>query len=589
MISSPTATSIYRGADKKQVQEAEIVGRNLTVLSIVLASMATAGAAEKLDRGLVAVQGADGSVFLSWRLLEDDPADIAFKIVRVDGEAAEASRVSLTDEAYRPTCFADKKPSGKACAYELYTCTGQQCSLKPDAVARVVPSDSPKPYFRIPLGGDYDFQKVGVGDLDGDGSLEYLIKQPDFNTDPYQQPGYWKRSTTTYKIEAYRLDGTMMWRYDMGWSIEAGIWYSPWVVYDVDDDGKAEVYCKAGEGDPRDEKGLVQTGPEYLVKLDGRTGRVVAKTPWLSKEGFTDYNYYCRNFLTVAYLDGKTPSLIMQRGTYQIIKTQAMDKDFNKIWYWDSTQEQKKYAGQGSHGLVTADVDRDGRDELVIGAAVLDDAGRGLWSLEMGHPDICYVADINPENPGLEIFYGFESRQKTDGICVVDAATGRKLWANKEPTFHLHGQGMAADVLADHAGMEVLAGERDYPKRWLYSASGELIAFREKESLTPRPLWWDADLQKEVITGKAVQDWDGQAIGPIEGRMIAVMDCLGDYREEAITCVPGELRVYSTTIPTEDRRTCLLQDHQYRMGIVAQTMGYYYPAQLGGPAGKRSQ
>ena len=130
-------------------------------------------------------------------------------------------------------------------------------------------SGSLKPYLGIPLSGDYDFQQVGVGDLDGDGALEYIIKQPNFNTDPYQQPGYWKPSTTTYKIEAYKLDGTMLWRYDMGWSIEAGIWYSPWVVYDVDGDGKAEVYCKGGEGDPRDEKGLVLTGPEYLVKLDG--------------------------------------------------------------------------------------------------------------------------------------------------------------------------------------------------------------------------------------------------------------------------------------------------------------------------------
>ena len=118
------------------------------------------------------------------------------------------------------------------------------------------------------------------------------------------------------------LDGKMLWRHDMGWSIEAGIWYSPWIVYDVDGDGRAEVYCKAGEGDPRDEKGLVQSGPEWLVKLDGLTGKVVAKTNWLSREGFPEYNYYCRNFLTVAYLDGKRPSLIMQRGTYNVIKTQ---------------------------------------------------------------------------------------------------------------------------------------------------------------------------------------------------------------------------------------------------------------------------
>ena len=551
--------------------------RHLIVAMISLMYVTIASGEEKLDRGLVAIQCEDGSVFLSWRLLKDDPPDITFTIHYRDVAAQTSAMARLTGKEYRQTCFIHPKPAPNTCQYDL----GVSNSTRQQGRVYLESSKSPKPYLSIPLGGDYDFQKVGVGDLDGDGALEYLIKQPDFNTDPYQRPGYWKRSTTTYKIEAYRLDGTMMWRDDMGWSIEAGIWYSPWVVYDVDEDGKAEVYCKAGEGDPRDEKGLVQTGPEYLIKLDGVTGRVVARTPWLSREGFPDYNYYCRNFLAVAYLDGKTPSLIMQRGTYNIIKTQALDKDLNKMWYWDSTQEQKKYAGQGSHGLIAADVDHDGRDELVIGAAVLDDSGRGLWTLEMGHPDICYVADIHPENSGLEVFYGFESKQKTDGICVVDAATGRKLWANKEPTSHLHGQGMAADILADHAGMEVLAGERDFPKRWLYSASGELIAFMEKESLTPRPLWWDADPQKEVITGKAIQDWSGPVIQAIEGRVIAVMDCLGDYREEVITCVPGELRVYATSIPTQDRRTCLLQDHQYRMGVAAQTMAYYYPAQIG--------
>ena len=112
----------------------------------------------------------------------------------------------------------------------------------------------------------------------------------------------------------------------------------------------------------------------------------MAKTPWLGREGYPDYNYYCRNFLTVAYLDGKTPSLIMQRGTYNLIKTEALDKDLKRIWYWDSTQEKKKYAAQGSHGLIAADVDNDGRDELVIGAAVLDDTGKGLWTVEIGPP-----------------------------------------------------------------------------------------------------------------------------------------------------------------------------------------------------------
>ena len=164
-----------------------------------------------------------------------------------------------------------------------------------------------RPYVRVKLSGDYDIKRIGVGDLDGDGAYEYVIQQPDFNTDPYQKPGYWKKSTTTYKIEAYRLDGTILWRYDQGWSIEAGTWYAPWVVYDLDGDGKAEVYAKAGEGDPRDETGLVTSGPEYLVKLDGLTGKIVARCDWLSREGFDEYNYYQRNMLGVAYLDGKTP------------------------------------------------------------------------------------------------------------------------------------------------------------------------------------------------------------------------------------------------------------------------------------------
>jgi rhamnogalacturonan endolyase len=539
---------------------------------------------EKLDRGLVALQREDGSVFLSWRLLAEDPEDISFRIDRVPVDNS-----SITDWACltkgqpcRLTNFVDKTPEKdtgkKANIYALYQYGSEK---KPAALTTVVLTGRARAYVSIPLKGNYDFQKVGIGDLDGDGAYEYVIKQPNFNTDPYQRPGYWKRSPTTYKLEAYRLDGTMMWRYDMGWAIEAGIWYSPWIVYDVDGDGKAEVYCKAGEGDPREETGHVKSGPEYLVKIDGETGQVVAKTDWLSRDGFSSYNYYCRNFLTVAYLDGKKPSLIMQRGTYNLIKMQALDKDFKRIWYWESTQEKEKYRSQSAHGLITADVDGDGRDELVIGSAVLDDIGRGLWTSELGHPDACYVADIDPDNPGLEIFYGIEPRRETDAICVLDARTGRKLWAHKEPTRHVHGQGMIGDILADPPGMEVFAGERDLKKRWLYSAKGKLIEFHESGSLSPRAVWWDDDPQKEVVVSGAIRDWGKDPIQSIKGRVIAVVDCLGDHREEVITSLKGELRIYTTTIPASDRRVCLMQDHQYRLGVVAQTMGYYYPAQLG--------
>ncbi|MHC4207087.1 MAG: rhamnogalacturonan lyase family protein [Planctomycetota bacterium] len=553
-------------------------------LFMLFSCSAGVSGAEKLDRGLIALECEDGSVFLSWRLLNADSGDIVFQIKR-SSAGSSADITNLTKgEPCRATSFLDKNVSrGKTYIYELYESNTKKLpnEIRKSSEIEVKTTGRPKPYISIPLDGDYDFQKVGIADLDGDGTFEYLIKQPNFNTDPYQRPGYWKPSTTTYKIEAYRMDGTMMWRHDMGWSIEAGIWYSPWVVYDVDGDGRAEVYCKAGEGDPRDEKGLVQTGSEYLIKLDGQTGKILAKMSWLSRDGFSQYNYYCRNFLTVAYLDGRKPSLIMQRGTYRLIKMQALDKDFNRIWYWESTQEKKKYGGQSGHGLITADIDADGRDELVIGSAVLDEYGKGIWTTEMGHPDAFYVADIDPDNPGLEIFYGIEPRQKTDAICVVDAKTGRKLWAHKEPTRHVHGQGMAADVLADPPGMEVYTGERDLKQRWLYSAKGKLIEFKETGTLSPRALWWDSDPQKEVVISNAVSDWGGEPIQRLEGRVIAVVDCLGDYREEVITSIKGELRIYSTTVPTTDRRVCLMQDHQYRLGVAAQTMGYYYPAQLG--------
>ena len=561
----------------------------LVGFSLLFSIAADVSGMEKLDRGLVALEREDGSVFLSWRLLDTDPEDIAFRIVRSPLSLRSDIRFTLLikGKTYRRTNFVDKSPdkdSGKKAFF--YTLEGYSekrwgKKWKRLGEAPIGLTGKSKPYISIPLKGDYDFQKVGIGDLDGDGVYEYVIKQPNFNTDPYQRPGYWKKSTTTYKLEAYRLDGTMMWRYDMGWAIEAGIWYSPWIVYDVDGDGKAEVYCKAGVGDPREEAGHVKSGPEYLVKIDGETGKVVARTDWISRDGYPSYNYYCRNFLTVAYLDGKNPSLIMQRGTYNLIKTQALDKDFNRIWYWEAPQEKKKYRGQGSHGLISADVDGDGRDELVIGAAVLDDNGKGLWTLEMGHPDVCYVADIDPSNPGLEVFYGFETRQQTDGICVVDAKTGRKLWTHKKPSRHLHGQGMAGDILAEYPGMEVFVGERDLKERWLYSSRGKLIEFREEGSLTPRPVWWDGDPQKEVVVSGAIRDWGGEGIQPIKGRVIAVVDCLGDYREEVITSLKGELRIYSTRIPASDSRPPLMQDRQYRLGVVAQTMGYYYPAQLG--------
>ncbi|MCB1126552.1 MAG: silent information regulator protein Sir2, partial [Verrucomicrobiae bacterium] len=360
----------------------------------------------------------------------------------------------------------------------------------------------------------------------------------------------------------------------MGWAIEEGIWYSPVVVYDVDGDGRAEVYCKAGEGDPREPTGHVQSGPEYLVKLDGLTGKVLAKRPWPGREGIDNYNYFSRNLLGIAWLDGKRPHLIVQRGTYTLIKVQAYDPELNEVWRWDSSMEQRKYASQGMHGMHAADLDEDGRDELILGSCVLDDNGRGLWTREVGHPDTCYVADIVPSLPGLEIFFGIEPRQKSNAVCVVEGRTGRMLWGNPEPTVHVHSQGMLGDIIAEEPGLECYAGEaKGGTNYWLYTASGKRVLDESLGELSPKAIYWRGGPTKSFVLKNRILDWPDREIGRIEGRIVAIADALGDWREEVITALNGEVRIYSTTIPTPHRRVCLMQDRLYRNDVAVQTMG----------------
>jgi rhamnogalacturonan endolyase len=254
----------------------------------------------------------------------------------------------------------------------------------------------------------------------------------------------------------------------------------------------------------------------------------------------------------------------------------------NDTWAWESSGPYKKYSSQGQHGLISADIDGDGKDELVIGSAVLDDNGVPLWTTGLGHPDAGHVADIDPDRPGLEILYGIEPSRSSNGVCLVDAKTGEIIWGYDGPTTHVHSQGMAADIDPKHPGMECYTGEADGSKYWLYSAKGKLISDKSLGSLSPRAVWWDADEYKELINRHQLMKYGGDTIMEIEGGIVSIADCLGDWREEIIVGLPGELRIYSTTIPSDTRRTCLMQDRQYRLGVVASTMGYFYPPQIGG-------
>ena len=550
----------------------------------LVAGFATERIREPLDRGLVAVPAGAGRVYLGWRLLDTDPRGTAFDVLRSTpgGQAVTLNRLPIQDT----TNFVDDTAmAGAEYAYSLRSAApgGGPNVTRPALVT--VAADA-QPCVVIKLDPGVTVQKVGVGDLDGDGRYDYVLKQPQDNIDPALP--WWTPSPDTYKLDAYTPDGRRLWRKDLGWAIERGIWYSPLAVFDLDGDGKAEVAVKTGEGDPRGPDGRVETGPEWISILDGLTGDELARDDWPSRqipgEPF-NYNLSSRNQMCVAFLDGKTPCLIVERGTYTTIRLVAYEftrgQGLRKLWTWDSREEtgRGRYNSQGAHILHGADIDADGRDEIIVGSAVVDDNGNGLWTTGFGHPDYCFVGDIDPTRPGLEIFYGIEPPRQDSALCLVDAKTGTVLWGLQTPTNHVGTDGMCADVDDRYPGSECHAADLDrdrhFAKSWLFSAQGELLSDQRQGTMS-QPVYWDADPQRELLRGSKICDFRGGEHPPkIVGRLVAVADVLGDWREELITSAPGELRIYTTTIPATDRRPCLMQDPIYRLDVAVAAMGYY--------------
>ncbi|MBD3177982.1 MAG: silent information regulator protein Sir2 [Armatimonadia bacterium] len=541
---------------------------------------------ESLGRGLVALPTADG-VYLSWRLLPEDPGDIAFDVYRRAGRSL-PMLVTLAPIS-ETTDYLDDDPPGMDCAYAVVP-AGEEPGQRG---WYYLESTEPRPnYLSIPFEGEYHAQKVGVADLDGDGRYDYVIKQPSDNIDPYVH--YWYPSPETFKLEAYTADGQFLWRRDLGWGIERGIWYSPYIAFDLDGDGRAEVAAKTSEGDPRDDDGRVTSGPEYLTLFDGLTGEEIDRVDWIPREWIGEmpsaYNYASRNQLGIAYLDGKTPCLLMARGTYTnmfLRAFQLVDGSLEELWTWDSRYEGGSYRGQGAHFMHSADVDGDGRDEVILGSAVIDDTGAALWSTGLGHPDHCYVGDIDPGNPGLEIYYGIEPGRASNAVCLVDAATGEVLWGIEEQTRHVHNSGLCADLDARYPGLECYSGEKEWPEdgphRWLHSAAGELLATETELDLglSPRAVYWDGDPQRELLLGTRIVGFpEMEEIDVIDGSSVVWADVVGDWREEIIARKPGELRIYITTIPATDRHPCLMTDTLYRIDVANLAMGYAQPPML---------
>jgi hypothetical protein len=179
------------------------------------------------------------------------------------------------------------------------------------------------------------------------------------------------------------------------------------------------------------------------------------------------------------------------------IAHQFHNNKLEELWRFD-TRWQRELWGQRAHTTHAVDLDGDGRDEVILGSTVLDDDGSVLWCTKLGHPDHVYIDDLDPQRPGLEVFYGIETLQPKNGICMVDSKTGKFIWGINFSTTHIHDHGLCSDIDASQPGYELWSGERDSEElRWLRNAKGEVLDMPKqfpRKKLDTEVVWWDANL-----------------------------------------------------------------------------------------------
>lgn len=502
-----------------------------------------------------------------------------------------------------------------------------------------IPLQRPEPgRNRIGEEFTYSANDSAVGDLDGDGQFEIILKwEPSNVIDPSQEG-----LTGPTIFDAIRLDGTLLWRMNMGFNLTSGPHYHQFLVYDFDCDGKAELFIKTADGtrvygvtDGRvdynkivsqignrehdgmfiGDHGKVTHGPEYISIFNGLTGEVIDTVnyefPVDSNPGAwgdTWFNRSDRFLAAVAYLDGTTPSAVFGRGIYErttFVAYDLVDGELITRWVFDSDVAGIQYEGLGNHSLHVGDVDNDGRDEILAGSLTIDDDGSVLYAMDGlmnrdrgAHGDAMHVGAFDPDREGLQVF-GIHEGVGHASMQYRCASTGETIIA-----IHAHrdvGRGVAANITSS-PGVEFW-GTGDFADvtrgSGIYNVRGQIEHdnWRAAGLSVNFAIYWDGDLLRELLddiniikfnenTGVAeplISFYGTVSNNGTKATPTLQADILGDWREEVLLRTPdsSELRLFSTTIPTDYRIYTLMHDHLYRMSVAWQNVAYNQPPHLG--------
>lgn len=553
---------------------------------------------EYLDRGISAVK-TDSGMLVSWRFLANDADNAVFKLYR-------DNTLVYTSNAGDATCYLDAGGSSSS-VYRVDTVTNNivtsssKCTIESGNSYLDVKLDIP-----TSSSCTYSPNDCSVGDVDGDGEYELFVKWDPSNSQDNSKSG----KTDKVYIDCYKLNGTKLWRIDLGYNIRAGAHYTQFLVADYDCDGYAEMTCKTADGTVdgqgnvigdgskvyRNSKGYILTGPEYYTLFDGLTGKALDTVDYNPGRGTVSswgdsYGNRCDRFLgAVAYLDGVHPSAVTIRGYYTRMTACAydvVDKKLVERWYFDTGNNSSAAGyGDGNHNCMPADVDNDGKQEIVLGATCLDDNGKILWCTNSGHGDAMHLGDFLPDRTGLEVWICHED--KPYGVTLLDASNGKTI-------FHVNGDTDTGRCCADN----VWAGN-DGAEFWghnydVYNGSGSTLSCN-------RPAvnflsYWDGDLEREILDGytdspatiskmgsngklTTLLSTDGYyTCNTTKGTPCLSADIFGDWREELVVrAADGKsIRIYCTTFDTDYRITTLMHDVQYRTQVAGENVTYNQP------------